>query len=369
MRPQPAWWEEFVGDISGEMGDTPPHVGHEPLYGSLKLAHSLDNEPDDDDRDTHDKIQFLLDEFRRLIRQRIRSLIDTDREVRHLWILLDLVVSNLRGILADHLIFESFNTINRYDYREWLSLHGADQVTVDSPPVTVLYELVFAYEDGVTQGPQAKPNLEAGTLLRALPRIGMGYTGAFMWLMQAGMGDTIFAPLYQVLQRRGVKFQFFQRVTNLHVAGDELIEVEISRQVNLKVGEYDPLILVKDLPCWPSEPLYYQIVEGDILQRDKIDLESFYTPWQDTGDPLTLKAGQDFDCVVLGISLAALPFIAGELKSNAAWQTMIDNVKTVQTEGAQVWLDVSLDQVGGAIPLSQWHCLPSPLDTWADASP
>ena len=366
---KPEWWEELVGDLSGEIGGTPPHVGHEPLYGSLKLAHSLDRVPDDDDRDTHDQILSLLDEFKRLIGQRARPRIDTDREVRHLWILLDLAVSNLRGILADHLIFESFDTINRYDYREWLAQHGADQVTVDSPPVTVLYELVFAYENGVTQGPQVKPNLEAGTLLRVLPRIGMGYTGAFMWMMQAGMGDTVFAPLYQVLQRRGVKFQFFHRVTNLHVEDDELIEVEISRQVNLKVGEYDPLILVKDLPCWPSEPLYDQIVEGDLLQRGNINLESFYTTWQDTGGTLTLKAGEDFDCVVLGISLAALPFIGGELMSHAAWQAMIDKVKTVQTEGAQFWLDTSLAEVGCAAPLSvNGSFTISPLDTWADMS-
>jgi uncharacterized protein with NAD-binding domain and iron-sulfur cluster len=365
---RPEWWETLVGDISDELGKTPAHVGHEPLYGSLKLAHSLDKEPDDNARDTHDKIQFLLDEFKRLIGQRLRPLIDTDREVRHLWVLLDLVVSNLRGILADHLIFESFNTINHYDYREWLAQHGADQVTIDSPPVTVLYELVFAYENGVVQGPDVKPNLEAGTLLRVIPRMGMGYTGAFMWMMQAGMGDTIFTPLYQVLQRRGVNFKFFHRVTNLHVEGDELIAVEISRQVNLKVGEYDPLILVKDLPCWPSEPLYYQIAEGDLLQRDKIDLESFYTTWQDTGGTLTLKAGQDFDCVVLGISLAALPFIAGELNRNPAWQAMIDNVKTVQTEGAQFWLDTTLDQVG-SIPASvSGTFTESPLDTWADMS-
>lgn len=367
--PKPDWWATLVGDISGEMGDTPPHVGHEPLYGSLKLAHSLDKEPDDDDRDVHDKIQFLLDEFKRLIGQRVRSLIDTDRDVRHLWILLDLVVSNLRGILADHLIFDAFNTINHFDYCEWLTHHGADQVTVTSPPVTVLYELVFAYENGVAQGPQVKPNLEAGTLLRVLPRIGMGYTGAFMWMMQAGMGDTIFAPLYQVLQRRGVKFQFFHRVTNLHVEGDELVEVEISRQVNLKVGEYDPLILVKGLPCWPNEPLYYQIVEGGLLQRDQIDLESFYTTWQDTGGAVTLKAGQDFDCVVLGISLAALPFIGSELMTNTAWQAMIDNIKTVQTEGAQFWLNASLEQVGCAIPLSVNGTFTiSSLDTWADMS-
>jgi uncharacterized protein with NAD-binding domain and iron-sulfur cluster len=367
--PKPDWWAALIGDLSGELGAAPPHAGHEPLYGSLKLAHSLNQAPAKVDRDTHAKILVLLDEFRRQVGQYLRAKIETDREVRHLWILLDLVVTNLRGILADDLIFQSFDTINHYDYCEWLTRHGADQVTVASPPVTVLYELVFAYEDGVTEGPQVKPNLEAGTLLHVLPRIGMGYTGAFMWMMQSGMGDTIFAPLYQVLQRRGVKFQFFHRVTNLHVEGDELIEVELSRQVNLSVGEYDPLILVKDLPCWPSEPLYYQIVEGDRLQRDQINLESFYTTWQDTGGTLTLKAERDIDCVVLGISLAALPFIGSELMSSAAWRAMIENVKTVQTEGAQFWLNTPLDQVGCAIPLSVNGTFTiSPLDTWADMS-
>jgi uncharacterized protein with NAD-binding domain and iron-sulfur cluster len=72
---------------------------------------------------------------------------------------------------------------------------------------------------------------------------------------------------------------------------------------------------------------------------------------------------------VLGISLAALPFIGNELMSSAAWRAMIENVKTVQTEGAQFWLNTPLDQVGCAIPLSVNGTFTiSPLDTWADMS-
>ena len=36
--------------------------------------------------------------------------------------------------------------------------------------------------------------------------------------MNAGMGDTIFAPIYEVLKRRGVTFNFFHRVTSLNQA-------------------------------------------------------------------------------------------------------------------------------------------------------
>ena len=68
--------------------------------------------------------------------------------------------------------------------------------------------------------------------------------------MNAGMGDTVFAPMYQVLRQRGVNFQFFNRVVNLGL--DEgrtaLANVTLSRQINLNGSEYEPLILVKDLP-------------------------------------------------------------------------------------------------------------------------
>jgi uncharacterized protein with NAD-binding domain and iron-sulfur cluster len=351
--------------------DTGRHfVGHEALHGALHMARSLDLSPGEEDLDTHKKIHSLLGQFKALVRQHIQGQLDTNRELYHMWILLDLALSNVLGILADHLLFKPFDTVNHRDYSEWLQYHGADQLTLDSAPVRILYELVFAYEDGITEGGNVRRNLEAGTILQGLPRIALGYTGAFMWLMQAGMGDTVFAPLYQVLRRRGVRFEFFHRVTNLQVQDNELVGIEISRQVNLKVGEYDPLILVKGLPCWPSEPIYRQIVEGETLKRDQINLESFWTPWKDTGGTIRLKAGVDFDQVVLGISLGALPPLCEPwIQDNPAWQAMTSNIKTVQTQSLQLWLSSSLEDLGCSTPKSvngTFSC--SPFDTWADMS-
>ena len=46
------------------------------------------------------------------------------------------------------------------------------------------------------------------------------YKSAIFWKMQAGMGDTIFTPLHQVLEKRGVRFEFFHRVDRLELADE-----------------------------------------------------------------------------------------------------------------------------------------------------
>ncbi len=363
-------FQDVSGEATGPVASSPDgnrsFVGRKALYDALDLAHSLDEIAGPGDEDVHQKIHSLLSEFKTLVHGRILDGLDTDRELYHLWVMLDLAVSNMLGILADQLLYKPLDSINQYDYREWLGKHGADPLTLDSGPVMVLYELVFAFENGNT----SVPNVEAGTLLHIIPRMVLGYTGAFMWLMQAGMGDTVFAPMYQVLQRRGVKFEFFSRVTNLDVEGEELVGIEISRQVNLKVGTYNPLILVKGLPCWPSKPLYQQIEEGDALQQDNIDLESFWTTWKDTGGTTHLKAGVHFDQVVLGISLAALPFLCQPwINHNPKWQAMVSEVRTVQTQSAQFWMAPRLGAMGSVLPKSiNGTFTVSPLDTWADMS-
>ncbi|MEG4590030.1 hypothetical protein QUA54_33160 [Microcoleus sp. MOSTC5] len=35
--------------------------------------------------------------------------------------------------------------------------------------------------------------------------------------------------------------------------------------------EYEPLIKVKRLLCWPSKPRYEQIVEGEELQQQQVN--------------------------------------------------------------------------------------------------
>ena len=39
--------------------------------------------------------------------------------------------------------------------------------------------------------------------------------------MRAGMGETVIAPLYEVLRRRGVRFEFFHRVERLELSADQ----------------------------------------------------------------------------------------------------------------------------------------------------
>jgi hypothetical protein len=82
-----------------------------------------------------------------------------------------------------------------------------------APFIKAWYDLAFAYEDGDT----TRPNFAAGAALRAILRTGFTYKGAVFWKMQAGMGDVVFAPLYEVLRRRGVRFEFFHRVDELAV--------------------------------------------------------------------------------------------------------------------------------------------------------
>jgi uncharacterized protein with NAD-binding domain and iron-sulfur cluster len=320
----------------------------------------------------HDYIYRKLIELRDEKRRKLSSSIDLSLDLLRLWIGIDLSLTYLIGIFKYNLFFNSYNTINGFDFREWLADCGGTQELIDSPLITVLYELVFAYEGGRAVGDDVVPNIEAGAIMRALPHMVFGYTGAFMWKMQSSMGDTIFAPMYLVLKKRGVTFKFFHKVLKLHVQADEVVSIDISPQVNLNVAEYDPFRWVKvegyehPLPAWPSEPRYEQIVEGDKLKV--FNLESFYTTWVDTGKPVQLKAGEDFHYAILGISLGSFPYICEELiQTNSKWQRMVKHVKTVQTQAAQFWMQPFFDDLGFTVPGAVVGAFtPSQLDTWAD---
>ncbi|HJV63314.1 MAG TPA: NAD(P)-binding protein, partial [Albitalea sp.] len=116
-------------------------------------------------------------------------------ELRRLYICADLALTALIGMYEDGVFTHGFDVINGEDFRAWLARHGANQtLTVDSAPVRGFYDLVFAYEDGDF----ARPNIEAGTMLRGMMRVAFDYHGAIMWKMQAGMGDVVFTPLYEL---------------------------------------------------------------------------------------------------------------------------------------------------------------------------
>lgn len=287
--------------------------------------------------------------------------------LRRFLLLLDAGLSIARGILKDIIDDEvhGFDKIDQIDFREWLAQNGAKPDTCWSAPVKALYDLVFGYEDGKPDS----PNFGAGAALLSTLRIGLDYKGSIFWKMNAGMGDTIFGPLYLVLKERGVKFEFFQRVENLGLCPDKSFvdKITIGRQVTLK-GEYDPFITIKNLPCWPAVPNYDQIVEGEQLKEQGINLESFWTPWKNV-ETRELVCGVDFDQVVLGISLGSFPFVCPELiEADPRWKAMCDNVKTVATMSMQWWLTPSLKQLGWALPSPVMDGYVDPMNTWADMS-
>ena len=109
-------------------------------------------------------------------------------------------------------------------------------------------------------GRRSDPDLAAGTGIHGILRLIGTYGQYVAYKMRAGMGDTIFGPFYQVLAARGVRFEFFHEVTDLLVdddgTGDGAVTgIRITRQAQVLDGaDYDPLVEVADLPCWPNQP-------------------------------------------------------------------------------------------------------------------
>ncbi len=318
-----------------------------------------------------------------LIEDILGDILDNNDEIRRLYILIDLALTSLKGMYEDDIFEKGFNSINNLDFRDWLRKHGAnEEFTVQSAPVRAVYDLVFAYVDGDIN----KASFEAGTCLRGALRMVFCYEGGIMWKMQAGMGDVVFTPIYQVLKERGVTFKYFNKIEELIPDPSDptrISEIKITEQVQLNSGpnHYHPLVNVKGLACWPSEPLYDQIVEkqANLLQVNNINLESSWSNWPEIyenayGKPLpqySLKAGVDFDKIIFGLSLGSVPVVCPKLLPlSPKLQDCVDNVKVVATQAFQIWQTPTLKETGWTpIPESGEEpvltSFTEPLDTWA----
>jgi uncharacterized protein with NAD-binding domain and iron-sulfur cluster len=324
--------------------------------------------------------RWLLKRFWRRNQAKIAS----DPVERERWIVLHTLFATFAGIVWDRVLLDGFEQINGQDFREWLGKYALDDggIMLNSAFMIGLYDGMFAYEDGDNSRPPGVPwpphaKMEAGEALKCAAREALTYRGASMWKMQAGMGDTVFCPMYGVLQRRGVRFAFFHRVDQILASEDgSLIErIEMTRQAELvprvqEIGGYQPLIDVKGLPCWPDRPLYQQLVDGEVLRESGVNLESYGARW--AGDrPMTLERGRDFDQVVLAISLGALPYIACDLiRKSPRWQGMITHVKTTRTLASQIWYRRTAFDLGWKPmqrPVVSGYDT-GPFDTWADMS-
>lgn len=303
-------------------------------------------------------------------------------KINRIYTSLDFVLTMGIGVLKGELYLPgALNRINDQNFNDWLASWGANELTTTGPLMNGMYGGFFAYKDGDL----SQPDVEAGTVIKAGLWAIVAVRESFVWRMQAGMGDVVFAPYYEVLKRRGVKFKFFhqvQEVCAIEKEGKHVVnEVKLVKQVPLKNEdkEYDPLVDVKDLPCWPSFPLYDQIepsVATKLIEND-INLESFWSDWPELYEQqsITLKMGVDYDQVILGISVASLPSIAPSLLAlNPAFKTMAEGLSTVATQAYQVWQNKDVKELGWP-EYKEGEEAPEilgfdsqSLDSWADVS-
>ena len=285
---------------------------------------------------------------------------------RYLWEIADLTLATVSGFVRHGVLFDprGLDAIDDYECREWMRMNGASIRSLQSPFLRGLYDLSMGYEDGDLN----RPSLSAGQGLRGTMRTFFGYRGAFMWRMRAGMGDVVFAPLYTALRERGVGFEFFHRLTNvgLDPAGGHAARLTFDVQARTRDGgEYHPLVDVQGRPCWPSAPDFAQLEQGERVVAEGWKFESHWDRRR-VGERV-LDVTQDFDMVVLGVGIGAVPHVASEIVGrDPRWQAMCANVKTVASQAFQVWLDEDLASLGWPGPATITGAFAKPFDTWCD---
>jgi uncharacterized protein with NAD-binding domain and iron-sulfur cluster len=299
-------------------------------------------------------VVLLVDTLSRIVWSQVAARVAKgENDARRLWVLYFTGATVARGMLADDLIDRGLDAANDVDLIAWLTHNspfvdnsegGPNHVAFGAATLRVFYDAAFGFAEGDT----ARPDIAAGIGLRALLRIAFQYEKAILFQMQAGMGDTVFAPIYTVLKRRGVQFEFFCRADKLHLSADgaSVERVTVARQVTPK-SDYVPIYTVRDLDCWPSQPFFEQIVEGDDLRNSGCNLEHYDSGWKDRGTPLTLVAGADFDHLVLAVPLPCLNTLCSELiAASPKWQAMVDGIPSVRTLAMQLWFDATRKEMG-----------------------
>lgn len=314
----------------------------------------------------------LLEALAVVARGQLASLVEGDGELRRVWQVIDLILAILRGAVRFRLAVDprGFDAINEYDWREWLRMNGASAASLDSGFMRGIYDLVFAFENGDV----TRPRLAAGVALRGAMRMFFTYRGSLFWRMSAGMGDVVFAPLYQVLKERGVEFRFFHRLRKVGLSPRRENESPYIRTLEFDIqarvaggGDYEPLVNINNVPSWPSQPDYSQLLDGKVMAKEG---RSFEAAWEDRHAGVKkLTVNRDFDFVVLGVSVAVLPEVAGELiEREPRWRTMVEQVRTVPTQAFQVWMRESTEELGWPHPPANLSGFVEPFDTWAEMS-
>ena len=265
--------------------------------------------------------------------------------IRSVWCQVELYAAILRGTVADEIFVKGIDVIDDESFMDWLRRHGMSELAVNSSAAQLAAQLCFQFPHGDTTG---DPLFSAAGYLWFVLRQLLACGQASYWF-DRGTGDTVIDPLYRAAVQRGVTFRFFRTVS--HVRFDpasamvESIEAEV-QATTFGDEPYQPLVTVPDgTSAWPDKPIYGQLVQGEQLRDEGIDLESWWSPWEPVGVEV-LERGVDFDRVVLATPLPCLPLIAPELVATASWAPAVEAMPGIETVAAQLWFDETTEDLG-----------------------
>lgn len=344
-RPGESWWLRLTAGVERRLGRT--------FRGwALRVGRRLDremNEPHPPSHMEHDDVVRLLDGLRTFLRRRVERRPD-HVERRLTFIQIDLVLTVVRGMLVDEIFADDrdIDDLDDVNYRDWLRDHGLSEITLRAGLPQGYPNTALSYAFGDTT---AVPTMSAAAwltfFLRQLDGVGSG-----AYFFRRGTGETVMKPLFEVLRQRGVRFYFFHRLVEVEAAAgeDTVSALQFDVQATPRSGIYEPLRRAANGHLvWPDRPDFDQLVEGEALRDQQIDLESWWSPWQPVGR-LRLERGVDFDHVVLATPIATLPHTCAQILDHPTagprWQAMVDHIQTAATQAVQIWTSKPVTELG-----------------------
>lgn len=235
----------------------------------------------------------------------------------------------------------SFNDLDALNYDEWLLSHRLSKTHLSSAIALSPLRILYQWPEGRVKLPGS---MGAGTYLHWVLRQ-FAYIDAPFWFFPHGSGESLVLPMFELLRRRGVRFEFFHKVSKVVPRGGK-VEVEIGIQARMKdpLKPYDPLVELRPgYPVWPAAPKF-ELLDAGKWPQGAPSADEFESDWPGTEsgaiDNKTLIEGRDFDQLVFAISLGAIPHLCAEIvAADKRWRAMVDHVKTVETQSLQLWLN------------------------------
>jgi uncharacterized protein with NAD-binding domain and iron-sulfur cluster len=271
--------------------------------------------------------------------------------------LVDLVLALLDGLTDPRYRIcedQDLDVLNHLELREFLKRHGGDPDIVDHwSGLRMIYDSTFQYRGST-------PDFAAGAAIRVVLRTTTQYKGSVLYHVAAGMGEVVISPLFETLKQHGVRFCFFEELTDVAARAGRVTRLDLRQQVP-GARAYQPTFLHRGLVCWPEEPLWEQLeerVEGDLERQ-----------WdRPEGRAHSLVRGRDFDEVVLAIPPGVVRErgIGRALSRHAPFEAMLRATELVPTAALQLWHDATLPELGWTDPSPALVGWTWPLSIWAE---